>query len=307
MLVVCAQIATGVVASTITLRDRADVGSETVRLGEIAELGSDVGGLSDLALWPAPPPCRLVRVSRAALALRLRELQTTRTETFELAGAEQVAIESACQRLEPALLTEAGRGALSAWLRTRAEQFDLTPVPSNALELAPGRLALVARELPPNQPVSARMQIWVDVFVDGRHVRATPVAFNVHAYRDAWVALHDVHAEQALAGAPLQRRRIDIAQERLEPLAEIPALARMRKPLLSGQPLTAAHVEEVPAIARGSSVIVRSRLGAIGIEARAEALQDGRPGQLVWVRVASATGPVRARVVADGTVEVTND
>ena len=121
------------------------------------------------------------------------------------------------------------------------------------------------------------MQVWVDVFVAGRHERVVPVTFSVHAYRDAWIALRDAHAEEPVAGVALQRRVLDIAQERSEPLATLPAGARLRKALLAGQALTAGHVEATPAIVRGSTVILRSALGTIGIEARAEALQDGQP------------------------------
>jgi flagella basal body P-ring formation protein FlgA len=294
-------------AASVALRDHADVAGEHVRLGDLAELDGESAKWADVDVWPAPPPCQIVRAGRAAVAQRLRDLAALRTALFDLVGAEQITIERRCQHLDPALLNASGREALAAWLRPRAEQFELAPIDLPMLELPVGEVSLVSRALPPNESVSARMHVWVDVCIDGRPIRAVPVAFSVHAYRDAWVASHDVGIGQRLEGAGLQHRRIDIAPERAEPLPELPRDARLRKPLLAGQALTTAHVEQVPPVVRGSTVTLKSGMGTIGVEARAEALQDGRQGQWVWVRVASATGPVRARVVDAGVVEVKDD
>ena len=302
-----AQIATSAVASAITLRAHAEVVTERTHLGELADLGDAAEAWGNLVMWPSPSPCQTVHLKRAAVMERLRELHASKSESFDWKGAEQIDIHRSCQRVEPEQLIGTARDTLAAWLRPRVERFDLTPLVLAAIELPLGRISLVAREWPANQPFSARMQVWVEVGVDGREIRSVPVAFSVHAYRTAWVATRDVAAEQPIGGASLEQRLVDIAQERIEPMVEMPPGSRLRKPLLAGQALTARHVEVVPAIVRGSAVKLRSRLGAIGIEARAEALQDGRPGQLVWVRVASATGPIRARVVEAGVVEIQDE
>ena len=59
-----------------------------------------------------------------------------------------------------------------------------------------------------------------------------------------------------------------------------------------------------PVIARGDRVTAVSGQGAVRIEARARALQAGRPGREVLVRIDGATAPVWARVVQSGWVEL---
>jgi flagella basal body P-ring formation protein FlgA len=210
--------------------------------------------------------------------------------------------------LDAAALRAVARAALADWLVPRSARFSLAEVAGPAsFPVPPGALVLTARRLTDNDSIAPRMQIWVDVVAAGRFVRSVPVAFEVHAWHSAWVATRDARAGAPLADAALERREVDLAQERAAPLARPPEPTRLRRPLLSGQMLAAAHVEPMPEVRRGALVTLRASAGAIGIEAQAEALQDGRAGQLVWVRPAAATGPVHARVVAEGIVEVSHE
>jgi flagella basal body P-ring formation protein FlgA len=151
------------------------------------------------------------------------------------------------------------------------------------------------------------VQVWVDVEVGAGFARALPVALDVRAYRQAWVARQDVPVGRSIDVGLLEQREVDIAALRGEPLVELPSRARLGRPLLAGQALTRAHVQELPAVARGSEITLRRRAGAVAIEARAEALQDGGEGQWVWVRVATSSGPLRARVVGASSVEVRDE
>jgi len=212
------------------------------------------------------------------------------------------------QRIESASLVETARVALAAHLAPRSVRFEAkAAAPLPLLEVAGGPAELVARPIAGAQLPRSRMQVWVDVRVDGRLVRALPVAFDVKAWRAAWVATQDVRSATPLDHAALTREVIDVAAASAEPLATLPPGARLRRPLLAGEPLLASHVESAPAVQRGTAVVVISRIGAFGVEARAESLQDGHAGAQVWVRLAASTGPVRARVVGPATVEVEHE
>lgn len=222
-----------------------------------------------------------------------------------LAGAASAA---ASPRVDAASLEQAARAMLEAHLALHSIRFEVkavTPLPT--IDLAGGRLQLAARPLAAAQKPTPRMQVWVDVRTDGRFVRTLPVAFDVKAYRVAWVATQDGRTGETLDRAALVQRDVDIAVATSEPLAALPPSARLRRALLAGEPLSASHVEPVPAVQRGAPVVVLSRIGAIGIEARAESLQDGHAGSKVWVRLATSTGAVRARVVGMATVEVSDE
>jgi flagella basal body P-ring formation protein FlgA len=62
--------------------------------------------------------------------------------------------------------------------------------------------------------------------------------------------------------------------------------------------------DEPRVVARGDWATLHSAAGAVTLESRVEVLQDGRPGQRVRVRQQGATGPVFARVLGAGQLEL---
>lgn len=299
-------------ASGAMLRERATVDAAEWRLADVADLSGIpeplARSLGRQVVWPSPPPCRSARVSRLLIGERLHELSHGASDRLELGGAAAIEIERRCQPLDLADAQGVARETLAAWLAPRSARFELEsePVPGR-IELPVGRVTMAPRALPADASPASRMQVWVDVRVDDVFVRTVPLAFRVRAFREAWVATRDARPGEPPADAALERREIDIAGVPAGALADVPARFRLKRPLLSGQVLTPSHVEPLPSVQRGAFVTVRSALGAIAIEARGEALQDGAPGELVWVRLATSTGPIHGRVVGAGVVEVRDE
>jgi flagella basal body P-ring formation protein FlgA len=79
---------------------------------------------------------------------------------------------------------------------------------------------------------------------------------------------------------------------------------RLRHAVRGGDVLARALVEPLPAVTRGDWVRLQTNEGAVSLESRAEALQDGRAGQVVNVRLANARSSILARVRGPGLVEV---
>ena len=218
---------------------------------------------------------------------------------------QPASFKASTQTADDVQLQACARGELVRWLASQRVRFELEPVANAApIALPVGQVGFVARPVDAKQPLSARMQVWVDVSVDGRFVRTQPVALRVRAYRAAWLATEDVAVGHDVPTAPFESREIDIAAVRSLPIDGPLPMARLRLRLLKGEPLTASHLERLPAVQRGGNVTLRARLGEIGIESRGEALQDGEPGQRVWVKVTTSTGPVLAQVVGAGVVEM---
>ena len=295
-------------STTVALRAQAEVDAPTVVVADLLVLLANTSAsnhrLAAQPLWAAPAPCRSVAVSPAEIAARLRELRID----VELTGpgaTETVVIHRTCHRVESGALQAVARQSLALWLAGRAERFVIDPADaqSTPIEL-PGRGAvLVARPLEADRALASRMQVWVDAIDGERVVRAIPVTFSVRAYGQAWVASRDAHVDQPAQGAGLERREVDLAgvhgRAAMADLADV----RLRRPLLAGDVLTLAHLGS-DGVRSGTQVTARSHVGAVGIEATAQALQDGRAGQTVWVRVAGATAAVRARVIDKSSVEV---
>jgi flagella basal body P-ring formation protein FlgA len=140
--------------------------------------------------------------------------------------------------------------------------------------------------------------------VDGRFVRTVPVGFEVAAYGPAYVASSDLAAGATLQPAQLEQREVELNGRNARPLAAR-ELQQLTHPVAAGQVLTARDVQARPAVARGDWVALRVRAGAMEMESRAEALQNGGIGQLVNVKPRGATGTLEARVLAPGRVELT--
>jgi flagellar basal body P-ring formation protein FlgA len=152
-----------------------------------------------------------------------------------------------------------------------------------------------------------RIAVQVELWSDGRYVRTAMVPVRVQVLGTAWVARNDISPRRTVDRDAFDAVEIDLAGLAAPPLAldaTFEAL-RLRRAVLKGQVLTNAHVESQPAVSRGKRVTVRSRAGAISLEAPAEALQDGRPGEHVLVRMGGHAGAsLLARVVGPNQVQL---
>ena len=156
------------------------------------------------------------------------------------------------------------------------------------------------------------MAVWVEIWADNRFLRVVPVTFQVSAQREAWVARRDLDPGELLSSEVLERREIDVTEQTavlLEMAADQtddpPSGRRLRRSLRAGLPLDIARVESVPAVNRGDWALLRLSAGTVVLEARVEVMQDGRPGQMVRVRMPAARGSVLAKVAAPGILEMT--
>lgn len=167
-----------------------------------------------------------------------------------------------------------------------------------------GQVELVARALPAEMAWSPRMAVWVDVVQGDAPRRSVLVPVQVRAWRPGWVALRDMPAGTRLSDAWLRQDEVDVAAGGQPAWQGDPQGLVLRSPAVAGRYLAAQQVAAPHAVARGERVELVHRLGAVDVLADASALQDGEIGQHVQVRVAAAQGPVLARVIAPGRVEL---
>lgn len=203
-------------------------------------------------------------------------------------------------------LQRCAEAALRAHCMPGHEQVDLRALPvAAATALLRGGESASVRPLRWQGPPARRMTVWLDVLSQARHVRAIPVEFEVRAYVTGWQAVSDLRpAMTALDEAGLKRVRVDVTDLAAAPWRATLDGYRLRKPLLAGQTLTAAHLEPVTAVTRGQWVDVNAAAGALHVEAQAQALQDGQVGDLIRIRVSRSAAAVTGRVTATGRVEV---
>lgn len=298
-----------------------------VTLGDIAAMSTPdlqvLRRLVSMPLGPAPRAGEKAQLGRAELMhwIHLRTGLNPRQVVWE--GAQAAELHRASAQIPGALFAATATESLKAWLAARSGHADIsvTAVPRD-VAVPLGQSVLKPRPMPQDAPLARRMVVWVDVWVEDRFVRTVPVGFEVAAYGPAYVAPGDLPVGARLSEAALSVREVELTGRVAPVLAPAGAMAtgaaangarvatagearQLRRPVPAGAALSRLDVESPPAVARGDWVALRVRTGAIEMEERAEALQNGRIGQTVNVKPSKATSAILARVVGPGQVEIT--
>lgn len=203
-------------------------------------------------------------------------------------------------------LHAAAAGALTDALAGRVDRLEVSMPRHGAagVSVAAGTVRLVARDPGPETVLRPRVALWVDVLVSGVVRTSVLVPLELHAFQSAWVAVQDLPAGTRLSRALLRHEEIDLTLAGASAWRGDPEGQVLRTPIRAGRCVPESQVATAPAVARGDRVVLVHRLGAVEVQARADALQDGDPGQHVQVRVDGAHGAVMARVVEAGKVEL---
>lgn len=294
----------------VALRERALVERLEVVLGDIAEVTcadpAQQRRLAALPLGIVPASGRAVPLGRGRIARWMAASAGVPMRDVEWSGAETSEVRLAVRELPGASLAEeVTRSVREAFARSgkRAEVTVVRAPPTTGLP--PGRMAFTLRDLPTSAALARRLTAWADVSVEGRFVRTVPVALDLRVFAPAVVALR-----ARAGGEELQSTDVDVREVVWTGRAALPLTAppsghvRLRRPVAAGEPLTPAHLERAPEVSRGQWATLRSYNGGVELEARAEVLEDGFPGQPVRVRLPNASGDVVATVSGPGAVEV---
>jgi flagellar basal body P-ring formation protein FlgA len=144
----------------------------------------------------------------------------------------------------------------------------------------------------------------VDVEVAGRLERRVPVVVAVRSFASRWQARTDLPVRAAVGPDGFERQEIELSLASVAAPAELPVGKRLSRAIAAGQVLQLTHLEQATEVTRGDMVEAHVRRGLVSVQTRGEALQDGRSGQRIQVRITGASGPVLAQVVGPGTVQV---
>lgn len=221
------------------------------------------------------------------------------------ASGGAAAIASTERVVEAAELHALAARALERALQGRADRFQFSvPARTSPMVIDAQGAELVAREVSATVGLSPRMTVWIDVKQSGQVKRTLLVPVEVAAYRTGWVALRDLPVGARLSPGTLREQEVDIAAGAGEAWKGDPEGLVLRSPVLAGHYLAAGQVMTAPAVSRGDVVQVVHRLGAVEVQAIANALQDGEVGKNIQVRISASQSPVLARVTAAGQVEL---
>lgn len=290
------------------------VAADTLRLGDVAEvLSSDASlqkRLSGLYLGQAPHPDRpRVILRREIASLISRYTQSGAEVTWK--GPESVTVERRGIQIDLDKVASVARAALLqqiAQVRPDVQRVtaEATPVATRYL-LPAGKLDIRARTVT-DHSLRPRMNVWVDISVDGKRHVSLPVWFTVQAHQNVYVLTSGHSRNQPIDVSRLRIEEREVSASSAPPLpvsSRHPTL-RARHDLLSGTWIRVRDVEHRPPVVRHQEIAVQVKMPNVQIMTRGLALNDGRLGDKIAVQNPDSGKQYLARVVSDGTVLVTS-
>jgi flagella basal body P-ring formation protein FlgA len=292
--------------TTVTLLETATVEHEQLRLSDIARVSGDVA-VAELRLGPAPRVGLSRRFDRETLEALIRE-RYGREMTVTWAGAARATVKRAAAEYPAQTFIDPAREALLDHLRARYPQLariDIAPVGSFTPLLLPSGVPSFSVRAIRTDLLAKRVNVWVDVSVNGVRAASLPVWFAVNAYRSVVVATRNVARYERVGKADLRIEERDVAGMS-EPLAVMRATEslRTRQPLTAGEIVLTSGIETAPSVSRNQEIQVQVHSGGVVIETSGIALQEGRVGDRITVRNPGSRKDYVAKIISEGSAMV---
>lgn len=255
-------------------------------------------------------PWRWAMALAAACAPLTAAAQVQRPVDNALFGADRTALTVIVaargqQTVPPEVLHTAAARALTDWLASGTSSHHVAPAAMAApVEVPAGPLTARARSMPAGLQAMGTLVVWVEVLVSGHVVRVVPVPMRVSAVALRWVATGPIDAGTKLSPGLFERRPVDISSCCTDPFPELPEGARVARAQRAGQVLDSPTLLATHDIQRGQAVQATWRQRDVRVQALASALQDGRIGQDIHVRISGSHDSVVARVLGPGQVRM---
>lgn len=291
----------------IRIQEAAVAPGAMVTLGDIGEVhGAPPPGvwekLAARPLWPAPPDTgKPLQINRNRLSQALRETLGDMADVCILPASLAVQRGGSVLR-EPELRALVVR-ALTPELRAMPGQAELSDfrLPAYAfLAHAGQRIEVEPVKLAPGR-VSLRFTVNE---VDGSVVRRFTGTVMVEQWLEVPCAAKALNRGEALSPENITWIRMNRAFLRGELWDGRGGPWQAQRAVGAGQPLYTADLAPLAMVRKGDIVTLVFNRGAVRLEAKAEALADGGPGDTIQVRNLQSKKQVYAVVRASGTVEV---
>ena len=159
----------------------------------------------------------------------------------------------------------------------------------------------------PNNGVSSSFIVRFEIFsADGVSLGNWQVPVQAHLWRDIHVARSILKPGELVADANIALERRDALTLRA-PLAEFAdgdKALEIAETIPAGSPLFARSVKLRPVVHRGEMTNVRLEEGTLSVTMKAQALEDGAPGQIIRLRNLQSARDFSGKVLNEKTVLV---
>jgi flagella basal body P-ring formation protein FlgA len=278
-------------------------GTEGVLLSDLA--GKNGITLPKIVLGPAPAVGRPIILNR----FQIIDLLAKNAPEYQCAkwiGAERVRVVRATRIVDETMLKDLLTGALQEeHVKERGELELRLTRPWNNVAVPDEVLSVRVVELP-TSGVSPNFICRFDLQTAGETAGTYQVPLQARIWRDVYVARSGLTRGQLLRDADIALERRDLLSTR-DFLTEVPVndpYVELRENVRAGMPLTARAMRLRAIIKRGRMVDALFQDDTLTISVRAEALEDGIPGQMVRVRNLRSKREFKGKVLDEQTVSV---
>lgn len=286
----------------IELVYNATAGSRGILLSDLAKNGQS---LPKVVLAPAPAVGRPIVLTRLQiadlLAKKAPELRCT-----NWLGADRIRVARATRMVDEALLKDLLTAALQREsVKDRGELELRFARPWNAVAVPDDALAIRVVEIP-TSGVSANFICRFDLLAGGEPAGTFQQPLQARIWKEIYVARSGLPRGQLLRDADLTLERRDILGMR-DFLTHVPPddpHLELREGVQAGAPITARSLRLRAVIKRGRLVDALLQEEALTISVKAEALEDGVPGQYVRLRNVRSKREFKGKVQDEQTVTV---
>jgi flagellar basal body P-ring formation protein FlgA len=297
-------------ALDIKVKDQATVSGGTICLRDIAtfvpETDPRVEALSGIDVASAPSPGKSVSLNRSFLNYKIGSVLSGR-EDIRLEIPATVAVQRMAQTISKAQL----EGIFREHVRSRV-QWPPEKVVLEKIE-APDEVALPEGKVHweiwerGNDRYLGHVTLTINFFVDGKQIRNVPVSGKIELRQAVLKAAKKINPGQVLGRDDVHRvteQNSNLPTDVLTSAEDAVGKKAVRS-IQPGQPITARMVEDLPAVKKGSRVLVKARNDLISVTTHGKVLEDGRLGEEVRVLNMSSGKEIFATVKGPGQVEVT--
>ena len=178
--------------------------------------------------------------------------------------------------------------------------------PWTSPEVPAGPLTLKVLDMPNNGVASSFIVRFEILAADGRSLGDWQCPVQAHVWREIWVARSMLNPGELVADADVAAERRDVLAVHA-PLADFAAgdtALEIAQSVPAGSPLLAYEVRLHPVIRRGQITDALIRDGRLSVTVKAQALEDGAPGQFIRLRNLNSAHDFSGQVLNGKTVIV---
>lgn len=284
---------------SVMVRPSAEVCGPSIMLGDIAGVSKQLGSV---AICPSPLPGKVRQITRDQITIALKRAGVH--ENVELLCPDVITVMRKSSAVSGDALLEAARrfimssndlpGTISVEL---ARPITPQVVPTGKLEL---------RVKPGTRGVRrGQNSLPIEIAVDGEVYRTVSVPVRVKVLASVPVATKAITSGEEISSANVSIEERDITALPSDTILGEPKPGwTARVPITDGAILRQSWVSDPPAIHSGDVVSVVVISGAVTLSDKGTAVQEGRPGDLIKVRMLGDSREIRGTVAGPGVVEI---